>query len=128
MTTSSQHPPALGTENPKPPAPTAAEVEDMTIEQRARLAGDLDDVEVVHNQPKWPIRGTRAEKRAERSVALWFVISALSGLAFVVAFVAWPYEYVPPGEPGYLVYSLYTPVVGGTFGLSVLAIGIGVIS
>jgi ubiquinol-cytochrome c reductase iron-sulfur subunit len=128
MTTSSQHPPALGTENPKPPTPTLAEVEDMTLDQRARLAGDLDDVDVVHNQRKWPLPGTRAEKRAERAVALWFVISAVSGLAFLVAFVAWPFEYVAPGEPGYLMYTLYTPVVGGTFGLSVLAIGIGVIS
>ncbi|TWF74163.1 menaquinol-cytochrome c reductase iron-sulfur subunit precursor [Pseudonocardia hierapolitana] len=128
MTTSSQHPPALGTENPKPPTPTPAEVEDMTLDQRARLAGDLDDVDVVHNQRKWPIPGTRAEKRAERAVAMWFAISALSGLAFLVAFVAWPFEYVAPGEPGYLTYTLYTPVVGGTFGLSVLAIGIGVIS
>jgi ubiquinol-cytochrome c reductase iron-sulfur subunit len=112
MTTSHQH----------PPAPTAAEVEDMTLEQRARLAGDLDDVDVVHNQRKWPIPGTRAEKRAERAVALWFAISALSGLAFLVAFVAWPFEYVAPGEPGYLMYTLYT------FGLSVLAVGIGVIA
>ena len=118
MTTSHQH----------PPAPTAAEVEDMTLEERARLAGTLDDVDVVHNQRKWPIPGTRAEKRAERAVAMWFAISAVSGLAFLVAFVLWPFEYVAPGEPGYLMYTLYTPVVGLTFGLSVLAVGIGVIS
>lgn len=128
MTTSHQHPPALGTENPQPPVPTAAEVEDMSVDERARLAGLLDDVDVVHNQRKWPIPGTRAEKRAERAVALWFVISALSGLAFLVAFVLWPFEYVAPGEPGYFVYTLYTPIVGLTFGLAVLALGIGVIS
>jgi ubiquinol-cytochrome c reductase iron-sulfur subunit len=120
MTTSSQH--------PYPPAPQAAEVEDMSLEERARLAANLDDVDVVHNQRKWPLPGTRAEKRAERSVALWFVISALSGLAFLGAFLFWPYEYVAPGEPGYLMYSLYTPVVGAMFGLSVLAVGIGVIA
>ncbi len=125
MTTSSQHPPALGTENPQPPTPKAAEVEDMTVEQRARLAAVLDDVDVVHNQRKWPIPGTRAEKRAERAVALWFLISAVSGLAFLAAFLFWPYQYVAPGEPG---YTLYTPVVGLTFGLAVLTLGIGVIS
>jgi ubiquinol-cytochrome c reductase iron-sulfur subunit len=128
MTTSHQHPPALGTENPHPPAPTAAEVEDMSLEQRARLAGDLDDVDVVHNQRKWPIPGTRAEKRAERAVALWFAISAVSGLAFLGAFLFWPYEYVAPGEPGYFLYTLYTPIVGFTFGLAVLAVGVGVIA
>jgi ubiquinol-cytochrome c reductase iron-sulfur subunit len=120
MTTSSQH--------PHPPSPTVAEVEDMSLEQRARLAAELHDVDIVHNQRKWPLPGTRAEKRAERSVALWFVISALSGLAFLGAFLFWPYEYVAPGEPGYLMYSLYTPVVGAMFGLSVLAVGIGVIA
>jgi ubiquinol-cytochrome c reductase iron-sulfur subunit len=118
MTTSSQH----------PPAPTAAEVEDMNLEERARLAGVLDDVDVVHNQRKWPLQGTRAEKRAERSVALWFAISAVSGLAFLGAFLFWPFEYVAPSEPGYTMYSLYTPVVGTMFGLSVLALGIGVIA
>jgi ubiquinol-cytochrome c reductase iron-sulfur subunit len=128
MTTSSQHPPALGTENPQPPAPSAAEVEDMSLEQRARLAAELDDVEVVHNQRKWPLPGTRAEKRAERAVALWFVISALAGLAFLVSFLFWPFEYRAPGEPGYEMYVLYTPVIGGTFGLAVLAVGIGVIA
>jgi ubiquinol-cytochrome c reductase iron-sulfur subunit len=118
MTTSSQH----------PPAPTAAEVEDMNLEERARLASTLDDVEVVHNQRKWPLSGTRAEKRAERAVALWFAISAVSGLAFLGAFLFWPYEYVVPGEPGYDLYALYTPIVGFTFGLAVLAVGIGVIA
>ena len=118
----------MTTSHQQPPAPTAAEVEDMTLEQRARLAAELDDVDIVHNQRKWPLPGTRAEKRAERSVALWFVISALSGLAFLGAFLFWPYEYVAPGEPGYLMYSLYTPVVGAMFGLSVLAVGIGVIA
>ena len=115
-------------QHPHPPSPTVAEVEDMSLEQRARLAANLDDVDVVHNQHKWPLPGTRAEKRAERSVALWFAISALSGLAFLGAFLFWPYEYVPPSDPGYLMYSLYTPVVGSMFGLSVLAVGIGVIA
>jgi ubiquinol-cytochrome c reductase iron-sulfur subunit len=108
--------------------PTPAELDEMTPEQLARLAAELDDVEIVHNQRKFPIPGTRAEKRAERSVALWFVISALSGLAFLAAFLFWPYEYVAPGQPGYTLYTLYTPVVGGTFGLAVLALGIGVIA
>jgi len=100
----------------------------MTPEQLARLAAELDDVEIVHNGDKWPVKGTRAEKRAERAVAAWFVLSALAGLGFVVAFIAWPHEYVSPFEPGYTMYSLYTPVVGFLFGLAVLALGIGVVA
>jgi ubiquinol-cytochrome c reductase iron-sulfur subunit len=128
MTTSRQGPPALGTENPHTPVPTDAEVEEMSFGERARLAAELDDVQVLHNQRKWPVPGTRAEKRAERSVALWFVISALSALAFLVSFLFWPYQYVAPGAPGYTLYALYTPIVGGTFGLAVLALGVGVIA
>jgi ubiquinol-cytochrome c reductase iron-sulfur subunit len=108
--------------------PTSAELDEMTPDQLATLAANLDDVEVVHNARKFPIPGTRAEKRAERAVALWFVISAISGLAFLLAFVFWPYEYVSPFDEGYAVYALYTPVIGLTFGLAVLALGIGVIS
>lgn len=111
-----------------PRRPTSAELDAMTPDQLATLAANLDDVEIVHNQRKFPIPGTRAEKRAERAVALWFAISAISGLAFVAAFIFWPYEYVPFDDPAYDMYILYTPIVGGTFGLSVLALGIGVVA
>jgi len=109
--------------------PTDAELEAMTPDELAHLASELDDVDVVHNQRKWPIPGTRAEKRAERAVALWFVISALSGLAFIVAFLFWPFHYVGPQDPvAHAVYLAYTPIIGLTFGVAVLALGIGVIA
>ena len=82
--------------------PTPEELDRMSPEELARLAAALDDVEIVQKRRRWPIPGTRAEKRAERGVAAWFVISALSGLAFLVAFVAWPSQYVPPDDPGHL--------------------------
>jgi ubiquinol-cytochrome c reductase iron-sulfur subunit len=128
MTTTGHEPPAIGAESPRPPAPTVAEVEDMSLERRAQLAAELDDVDVVHNLNKWPIPGTRAEKRAERAVAAWFAISALSMLGFLVAFLFWPWEYRSPFEEGHFLYSLYTPIIGATFGLSILALGIGVIA
>ena len=115
------------TETPHPPRVTEADLEGMSQEQLARLAANLDDVDVVHNPNPWPIPDTRAEKRAERAVALWFLISALCGVAFLVAFLFWPHEYVAPGEPGYLVYALYTPLIGGLLGLGVLAVGVAVI-
>jgi len=125
--TSSQHPPSAGNGHP-PVTPSAAEVEDMSFEDRARLAAKLDDVEMVHNGTRFPVPGTRAEKRAERAVALWFGLAALAGLAFLVSFLVWPYEYRAPGEQGYTLYTLYTPVIGGTFGLAVLALGVGVVA
>jgi ubiquinol-cytochrome c reductase iron-sulfur subunit len=108
--------------------PTAADLEDMSQDELARLASELDDVEVVHNAPKFPVPGTRAERRAEHAVALWFTISALSGLAFLGCFLFWPFEYVPPSDPGYVLYAMYTPLIGFFFGLAVLTLGIAVIS
>lgn len=115
------------TETPHPPQVSEAELEGMTQEQLARLAANLDDVEVVHNPNPWPVPGTRAEKRAARSVVLWFLISAVCGIAFLVAFLALPHEYRAPGEPGYVLYALYTPLVGGLLGLAILTLGVGVI-
>jgi ubiquinol-cytochrome c reductase iron-sulfur subunit len=100
----------------------------MTPDELATLAAELDDVLVVQNDPKFPVPGTRAEKRAERAVAAWFILAALAGLAFVVAFLFWPHEYVAPGGPGYRMYTLYTPVIGSTFGLCLVAMGSGIIS
>lgn len=112
----------------KPHTPTAAELDDMTPDQLATLAANLDDVVVLHNQPKFPIPGTRAEKRAERAVAMWFAISAVTGLGFLAVYLFWPFEYKAANEPGHTVYALYTPLVGGLFGLSVLSLGVAVIS
>jgi len=124
-----EHGPSLGAEGgAHAPEVSRDDVEGMSQAQLARLASALDDVEVVHNQDPWPVRGTRAEKRAARSVTMWFLISALSGLAFLAAFLFWPFEYVPPGDPGHSIMSLYTPIVGGTLGFSVLALGIAVIA
>jgi quinol---cytochrome c reductase iron-sulfur subunit len=128
MTTSRQDPPPVGAEDPHPPVPTRAELDAMDQDQLATLAANLDDVEVVHNQNKWPVPGTRAEKRAERAVAMWFLISALSAAGFIGVFLFWPFEYKAPDDPGYALYSYYTPLVGFFFGMAVLALGIGVIS
>jgi ubiquinol-cytochrome c reductase iron-sulfur subunit len=86
-----------------------------------------DLVEVVYREPRWPVPGTRAEKRAERSVAFWLLLGGFSGLALLLIFLFWPWEYKPMGEPGNFLYSLATPLYGLTFGLSILAIGIGAV-
>ncbi len=112
----------------KEPDPRGADAEHRSREQLARLAAELSDVEIVANIPPWPRPRTPAEKRAERSVALWFVLSGLSAIAFVVAYTIWPSDYVSPGEDGATLYALYTPVIGATFAVSVLALGIGLIT
>ncbi|QGK69413.1 Rieske 2Fe-2S domain-containing protein [Allosaccharopolyspora coralli] len=109
--------------------PTEAELAEMSRDEKVRLGTELDDVELVEYQDRWPVEGTRAEKRAERSIAMWFVIAGLSTVAFIAVFLFWPYRYVDPlSDPqGNLIYSLYTPLVGFFFGLSILAVGIAVV-
>lgn len=108
--------------------PSEAELAEMTPQELEQLGYRLDDLEIIDNREKWPISGTRAEKRAERQVTGWFALAALSALAFVVIFIAWPHEYVNPNVEGYLLYRLYTPLIGVTFGLSIFGLGAGAIA
>jgi quinol---cytochrome c reductase iron-sulfur subunit len=110
-----------------PPRPSDDELTRMSRDELTTLGMKLDGVELVEHPDPWPVKGTRAEKRAERAVAFWFAVAGLASLAFVVAFIWWPAKYVAPGEAGYFLYSLYTPVLGVTLGLAILAVGIGVL-
>jgi ubiquinol-cytochrome c reductase iron-sulfur subunit len=107
--------------------PSEEELAQMSRDELVKLGSKLDGVELVEYPDPWPVKGTRAEKRAERQVAFWFALSGIAGLAFTVAFIWWPAKYVAPGKDGDLMYSLYTPVIGATLGLTILALGIGVL-
>ena len=111
----------------RPPTPPA-ELDELDRTELARLGNKLDGVEIAHLADQWPVKGTRAEKRAERGIAAWFVTCGLSALAATVIFIWWPWEYEPAGTDSHLVFQLYTPLLGLTIGLSVLALGIGVIA
>ncbi|GAB3281400.1 cytochrome bc1 complex Rieske iron-sulfur subunit [Parasphingorhabdus pacifica] len=108
---------------------TEAELAGMSQDEKVRLGLALDDVELAEYRDRWPVEGTRAERRAERAVAAWFSLAGLSALAFVAVFIFWPWRYQNPlaDERGYLIYSLYNPLIGFFLGLSIFAVGIGVI-
>ncbi|MCV7194189.1 cytochrome bc1 complex Rieske iron-sulfur subunit [Mycolicibacterium brumae] len=109
------------------PRPTDEQLAGMSREELVRLGGELDGVTTIFKEPRWPVEGTRAEKRAERTVAIWMLIAGISGLALLLIFLFWPWEYKAAGEEGNFLYNLATPLYGLTFGLSVLAIGIGAV-
>jgi ubiquinol-cytochrome c reductase iron-sulfur subunit len=117
----------MSSEDTGGPRPSDAELAEMNRDQLVKLGGQLDGVELVDYPEPWPVKGTRAEKRAERVVALWFTIAGLAGLAFVVALIWWPWQYKAPGQSGTFLYSLYTPALGVTLGLAVLGLGVGVV-
>ncbi len=58
------------------------------------LGGKIDGVEIVFKEPRWPVEGTKAEKRAPRTVvAYWLLLGGLLGLALLLVFLFWPWEY-----------------------------------
>jgi ubiquinol-cytochrome c reductase iron-sulfur subunit len=98
---------------------------ELSREELEKLGLQLDDVEVVHRADRWPVKGTRAERRAERGVAAWFALAGLAGLAFLGVFLFWPWRYAPPGSSEHTIYLWYTPLLGLTLGIAVFAVGIG---
>ncbi len=107
--------------------PTDEQLASMSREELVALGGRIDGVETVFKESRWPVEGTKAEKRASRSVSLWLLLGGVSGLALLLIFLFWPWEYKPDGSDGNFIYSLATPLYGLTFGLSILAIGIGAV-
>jgi ubiquinol-cytochrome c reductase iron-sulfur subunit len=112
-------------EHPSDDVPTADEIRQMTPEQAMIAGAEVDGVHIVHRRDRFPIRGTKAEKRAERGVALAFTISGLAGVGFIVAFLAMPYKWHLPGTPQN--FRFYTPALGGLLALMLLFMGIGMV-
>jgi ubiquinol-cytochrome c reductase iron-sulfur subunit len=83
-----------------------------------------DGVEIVHYQPRFPVPGTRAERRVERSIALLLVLSGLAAFGFVAAYIWWPFHY----EPGPNAAKWYTPLLGLTLGLALALLGFGMVT
>ncbi|MFC9665255.1 ubiquinol-cytochrome c reductase iron-sulfur subunit [Nocardia sp. NPDC127606] len=107
--------------------PTEDELDAMSRDELVELGTNRDDVDVVYRNERWPVPGTKAEKRAERAVTFWFAISGLAAAALIGVFLFWPWEWKGYGDEGHSAYSLFTPLVGLTFGISVLVIGVAVV-
>ncbi|GAA4388406.1 cytochrome bc1 complex Rieske iron-sulfur subunit [Tsukamurella soli] len=115
------------TAKPLENVPSDDELDTLGNEELVKLGTALDGVELVYREPRWPVPGTRAEKRAERSIAIWFALGGLFALAFLGVFLWWPWQYQGMGQKNYGLYIAYNPLLGITFGLSVLSIGVGAV-
>lgn len=80
-----------------------------------------DGVEIVYYEPRFPVPGTKEEKRIVRFITFCFLMTGVASLAFLAAFIWWPWEY----EPGANINKWYTPVLGITMGVALLGIGVG---
>jgi ubiquinol-cytochrome c reductase iron-sulfur subunit len=105
--------------------PSAEEIRQMTPEQAMTAGAEVDGVHIVHRRDRFPIRGTKAEKRAERTVALTFTVSGLAGIAFIVYFIVGKWHWHLPGTAQ--TFYLYTPILGVTLAIMLIGLGVGMI-
>jgi ubiquinol-cytochrome c reductase iron-sulfur subunit len=91
--------------------------------EKVREGARRDGIEIVHYEPQFPVPGTRAERRLVRLVALLFLFMGLAATASLVIYIWWPWEY----ETGRGLGKLYTPLLGVTLGLALLALGFGIL-
>ena len=89
-----------------------------------REGAHRDGVEFVHYAPKFSIPGTKAERRIERTVAFMFLMAGAFGLAFVILYIWWPWEY----ENGSNASKLYTPLLGLTLAVTLFGFGFGTVT
>jgi ubiquinol-cytochrome c reductase iron-sulfur subunit len=111
--------------------PGARTADDFDVDDPGLTRFDLvregarrDGVEIVHYAPRFPMPGSKVEKRVERSIALLLTLSGLFGLGFVAAFIWWPFEY----ERGATASKLYTPLLGLGLGGSLLLLGFAIVT
>jgi ubiquinol-cytochrome c reductase iron-sulfur subunit len=83
-----------------------------------------DGVEIVHYAPRFPVPGTNAERRVERTITWLFGLAGLAGLAFVVIYIVTPVGY----RQGSNMHKWATPLMGATLGLSLLCLGLAIVT
>jgi ubiquinol-cytochrome c reductase iron-sulfur subunit len=108
------------------PAAQAVDVHDPRLSrfEIVKEGARRDDIEIVTYESRFPTPNSKAEKRVVRSIAFLFVISGVAGLAFMVAYIAWPWSY----ELGNSINDYYTPVLGVTLAISLFALGFAILS
>ena len=107
--------------------PSDDQLDAMSRDEKVQLGTQLDGVEIIHRAERYPEPGTRAEKRSEATVVIWFILAGLLALAGLVVFLFNHWQFVMPEEEDFWLYTLNTPLLGTFFGGSILAFGFGVI-
>lgn len=115
---------SANTEHSASSAPDEFDVDDprLTRFDLVREGARRDGVEIVHYAPRFPVPGTRAERRVERTIALLFVLAGLASVGFIVAYLQ-PFEYDSINSEGWW----YTPLLGLTLGIALTAVGFAII-
>lgn len=104
------------------------ELSKMNDDELARLGTELDGVTVAYRKERFPIANDPAEKRASRKVTIMLTLSVLFAIAFIGIYLFWPWEYKHLAEDGVWLYSIYTPLLGLTSGLSITLLGAAIVA
>ncbi|MDK8889973.1 ubiquinol-cytochrome c reductase iron-sulfur subunit [Corynebacterium macclintockiae] len=104
------------------------ELSKMNDDELARLGTELDGVTVAYRKERFPIANDPAEKRASRKVTIMLALSVLFAIAFIGIYLFWPWEYKHLAEDGVWLYSIYTPLLGLTSGLSITLLGAAIVA
>ena len=106
---------------------TTEELDRMSNAELAALGTELDDVTVAYRKERYPVEGDPREKSAAAGITAWLVVSVLSAIAFLGVYLFWPWEPKFHGDEGLLTFTLYTPLLGLTAGLTFAALGFAII-
>lgn len=106
-------------------APVPLDPADPTLTRMdlVREGARLDDVELVHYQPRFPVPGTALERRVERRAALLFFLAFVGGIGFVAVLIFWPWQFSLTGG----AWALFTPLLGVAMALALFGVGAGLI-
>jgi ubiquinol-cytochrome c reductase iron-sulfur subunit len=106
--------------------PSLEELSAMTVEETMIAGAKIDGVVLVHRRERFPIPGTKAEKRAERRVAACFIVSFLAAVGFIAFFSVGTFHFHLVGQ-GSQDYQYFTPVLGILMAITLFGIGIGAV-
>ncbi len=110
---------------PNDGVPGEDELREMTPEQQMILGAEVDGIHITHRRERFPVQGSKSEKRAERAVAAMFVLAALGGIGFIVVFVTLPWHWHLPGTPQ--SFRFFNPTLGIMLTLMLLGMGGGLV-
>jgi ubiquinol-cytochrome c reductase iron-sulfur subunit len=83
-----------------------------------------DEIEIVTYESQFHGHNSKAERRVVRAIAFLFVLSGLAALAFLIFYIWWPWKF----ELGNTLSDYYTPVLGISLGISLLALGYAILA
>src|SRR5918911_198762 len=78
-----------------------------------------DDIEIVTYESQFSAPNSKAERRIVRNMALLFLLAGLMSVVFLAAYIWWPWRF----QLGNTLSDYYTPILGISFGLALLAVG-----